>query len=192
MSNGEVDPRPAPWLRETRRQKEGLSLWEATAAQLAAWRIEDGTPIGPKLTAELRKHNLAGRFIYEAPHTFITVSLPKGIKIEAVRDMMSDMSHSWFSEAEAVLEGWPVDNPHMHLLTLGRPKKQNIVTCFSARFGVEKPKVDVKQSNCGELYTLRRNDYIRGNKKESKMEAVLEDREYRDAHQIPYLFTFFS
>lgn len=160
--------------------------------QLAIWAQERGEPLGPKLTSELRRLGLLSEFFRETPHTFITVVFPKGTEIEAACDMASTMSHKWLDQAQAVLEGWPAGNPHMHLITRGRPKKQNIIRCFTARFGVRPEKVDVKASNCPELYHRRRAEYVQGVKAKEKLDAVAADREYRDKHNVPHLLSFFS
>lgn len=166
--------------------------WEMCARQLASWAQIDNEPLRPQLLRELRRLGIADEFVRTVPHTFITVILPKGTAIQSALDMTSSMSYKWFDEAKCVLEGWPADNPHLHLITKGKPKKQNVIRCFSARFNVAPQKVDVKFSDDGQLFAKRNSEYILGKKQSDKMSAVDDDRQYRDDHHIPHLIEFFS
>jgi hypothetical protein len=166
---------------------------EAVMSQLAAWRVADGRPIDGPLKRELKKLGLLGEFLKETPHTWITVSLPKDADIQDVHKNISRMSHTWFDQAQAVIEGFgEQDNPHFHLLTLGRPKMSNIIRCFTKRFGVKPEKVDVTAHDSQSLYVTRRTKYLHGIKDESKMHKVEEDRAYRSANAIPHLINLFS
>ena len=168
--------------------------WEMCARQLATWALADGRPVCPPLLRELKRLGIAHEFIYEQPHTFITVSLPKEPipAIQRIYDKVSTMSYSWLEDAHVVYEGWTRENPHLHLLTKGIHKKQNIIRCLSARFGVAPPKVEVAQSTSGQLYLKRRYEYIMGNKVEEKMAAVEDDRVYREDQSIPHLHSLFN
>lgn len=174
----------------------GTPQWAGSYAtcmrQLAIWAQQRGEPLGPKLVSELRRLGLLGEFYRETPHTFVTVVLPKDMEIQTACDMTSSMSHKWLDQAQAVLEGWPAGNPHMHLITRGRPKKQNIIRCFTKRYGVRPEKVDIQQSNCPELYHRRRAEYVQGVKCKEKLDAVAADRQYRDERDIPHVLSFFS
>lgn len=171
--------------------KDGLS-WDNVLRQLAYWHREDNRPIQGKLKRYLLKAGCSEEFFLEQPHTLVTVVLPKGSDLVEMYQQASGMRHKWILEGSiGSLEGWPVDNPHFHLLTIGRSKKQNIVRCLSKRFKVRPEKVDVQLSTDGDLYTTRSN-YVKGLKDPSKMDSVLEDREYRAARGVPDLVTFFS
>lgn len=175
---------------ESRKLPEWAYSYGSAMRQLAIWASERGEPIGPRLRKELRRLNLLGEFETDTPHTFITVVLPVDMDINVAAEQVASMKHKWFDEARAVLEGWPAGNPHVHIVSKGRPLKTNVIRCLSKRFGVEAPKVDVRQSNSHELYLKRRGEYILGNKVKDKLAAVQADREFRDAEGVPHIFSF--
>jgi len=180
-------PRPCPLIGQS-------PTWEMCARQLASWAKLDEKPMCPPLLRELKRLGIASEFVFEQPHTFITVRLPKGPltpPITSIYDKTSSMSYSWLEDAHVVYEGWTRDNPHLHLLTKGIHKKQNIIRCFSVRYNVAPQMVDVAQSTDGQLYLRRRHQYIMGNKVPEKMDAVLEDRVYREEQSIPHLHSLF-
>lgn len=189
MTNSEVDPRPLTFLRKTQNPTEHAFL-----SQLAQWRLDDGRPIDGPLKKALKQLGLLGEFLKESPHTWVTVSLPKDSDIHDVYRKITRMSHSWFDQAQAVIEGFgEQDNPHFHLLTLGRPKMSNIIKCFVKRFNLaNNEKVDILQHDSHSLYVTRRTKYLHGIKDDCKMHKVEMDRAYRESHEIPHLINLFS
>ncbi len=155
----------------------------------------EGRPIHKGLESWLRDEKLLDQFKKETPHTFITCAFPKDMPIKEAYRKLTDMSHKWFDNAVAVMEAFhPAQRqPHFHLLTLGKADTvQNIVRCFSKRFGVMPNLVDVRKHHSHELYLQRKDEYLNGNKQESKMHKVRQDREYRAEHEIPDIVELFS
>lgn len=189
-----IPQHPSPPTRKLDLMGFKKEWWAKGPAYMLAKDCQSkGKPIHAALKQWLRDTKQLDEFHFETPHTLITCAFPKDMPIREAYKKLTAMSHKWFSDAKAVMEGHAWGHPHFHLLTLGKADTvQNIVRCFSKRFGVPPNLVDVQKHNSHELYLKRKEEYLKGIKQESKMDKVRMDRDYRAEHGVPDVIELFS
>lgn len=127
------------------------------------------------------------------PHSLVTLSLPK----EEYQKDFSDEIKKCINRNQSMMNnndyifnlefyGKKSDeiHPHAHILIKGGGMdKSKIIRAFSRHFKIQKNFIDIQRSEDEVLY-LKRLDYIKGIKKDEKMEYVQKDEEFREKHGI--------
>lgn len=133
-------------------------------------------------------------------HQFITISLPPVFKenLGKLQGLMSKLlKWKWIDQWEYTIEQRGItpetlgEGIHIHLINKNpkiTKRPSHIVREVSKLFNIKKNFVDVETSNDQELLETRRK-YIRGEKKDTKMDAVKMDKLFRKNNNLALVYT---
>lgn len=118
----------------------------------------------------------------EKPHWFITIALPNDRNPVDMVDITKNLSkHAYMANYCFSIEFFSKsgENQHIHILVWGsKVNKTKTIRDFSRKYDVSANFIDIKHSKKAQDYANRLN-YIKGNKDETKMESVSQDRAKR-------------
>lgn len=127
------------------------------------------------------------------PHSLVTISLPKEeyqkdfsneIKSCINRNQSMMNNNDYIFSLEFYGKKSDEIHPHAHILIKGGGMdKSKIIRAFSRHFKIQKNFIDIQRSEDEILY-LKRIDYIKGLKKDEKMEYCKKDELFREKHGI--------
>ena len=122
-------------------------------------------------------------------HSFITIRLDNEVPLEKIQEKIQNINLKWMTIAYARLELFSTNmtrNHHVHILS-SFAVKTRIIRDLSRYFKVPKQNIDVKHGEKCELYDTRYN-YIQGDKKELKSEAISADQKELDEKNIQQIY----
>ncbi len=174
---GQMLPRIQQWLKE----------YDETG-------VYNGSETGEKPTkfamwALNLPQSIIDKYYPTMKHSFITIRLDNDMPLEKVQDKLRNIKFQWMTVAAARLEIFSTNmtkNHHVHILS-SWVVKTRAIRDLSRYFKVKKENIDVKQSDDCSLYDTRTN-YINGNKKELKSEAIDADTKFLDEQNIQQVY----
>lgn len=178
-----------PWV-----QGQFLPLWRQWLKEYEETGHFKGTDCGSIPTKFAMKmmgmeDSEIDHFYPSQKHVFITCRLDNETPLAKVSEKLENMTFKWMTVAAARLELFSTNmtrNHHVHILSTFAAKTR-IIRDLSRYFRIPKENVDVKVSDKCELYD-KRNDYILGNKKEIKSEAIEADAKVLAELNIPQIY----
>ena len=136
-----------------------------------------------------KKEDTKYKWIGINPYSIIEDSEENEMKIKQLYNLLKSkcITTSWLQTVAYNVECYTENGlrPHVHMVLITHAKPHRIIDTFSKLFKCDKSKIEVNSMTFGIEDKL---NYIKGIKKESKMENVTKDKYIRDKLAIPHVY----